>query len=628
MTIKEIPKLVQSTLLSGSFILDPYSAVRELVDNGVDAGANIISIEIDSKTGGCEYISVKDDGCGVNVLDRSMMCKKHCTSKISNYTDMLSLNSLGFRGDALFLLANISSSKGSLEIITKTSSDITGEKWYVDKKGHIKGDKRMKTSSGNGTTITVRKLLGGLKVRNIEYTKKGRITIEKIRNLINHYSINFPYIVFRLYFVSLNNRNNVEKRQIQVQPTIEKNISKERILMKLCNIKLPAKGLFFQESGISINNFVSADIILPQNLNIPEFFTSKRNCRFLTVNNRALTIKLGFGKEISSSLNSVYKNLNFPIPTCWIISLRIDSKQIDVNIEPEKNDVLVSHMENILNSFEVKLSGLLREKYNNEERPGSIEGSIPIGDDRFDHDTVCIHPELTVDIATVIANDEESNVMLMTGYENSNKGNSKAIIEHSLEDTDNENRINSIISINSNSSIGSNEVRKNDLSDISVLYIMGLSNDNIMPNLLDVGYIKSPRNVKPQPVETNVLLKESSLPTDSDVRAPELYMETTVTNSLFTLKERRKFLSRRLSMFSEFTNNYYTTNNHLNTNKNASSYHDEIRWLMRNGSLSEFITNTIRTMVNDNLEVNGSFTKTSEGWYRYSKVPDNSNNIG
>lgn len=103
MAITKISAESRWKIISSSFILGPNAVVRELIDNSIDGGAKNIYIDIDSKTVGCEYICVRDDGSGIDYEDRPQMCLNHSTSKIKTMSDLSTLTALGFRGEASFV---------------------------------------------------------------------------------------------------------------------------------------------------------------------------------------------------------------------------------------------------------------------------------------------------------------------------------------------------------------------------------------------------------------------------------------------------------------------------------------------------------------------------------------------
>ncbi|QHS74780.1 mismatch repair protein MLH2 [Saccharomyces paradoxus] len=360
MTIYQLSPESQWKIVSGSFIYGPVAAVRELLDNSIDSGAKKIFIDVDSTTGGCEYISVKDDGSGVDISDRPSMCLEHTTSKMSSLGDISILTTLGFRGEALFLLSNLCNQQGSMQVETKTADDVIGEKWLVDSEGGITNGKRYKVSCPVGTTVTLRKLLGGLRARYLEISSKPRRTFDELTHLINHYSLIHRNVRFYFSLVSLQKNGAIERKQMQ--ETLDSKISRARSLSLLARLKKPVSLNFIVEENFVIDEKLNLDLILPRMVPESDVINIKKRFRFLSVNERALSLNLETGKTISRLLSSVYKNSSLLEPMIWFLNLNCDTKLLDVNIEPEKNDVMIKSFEVILKKIESNLKLLLEEK--------------------------------------------------------------------------------------------------------------------------------------------------------------------------------------------------------------------------------------------------------------------------
>ncbi|CCD24996.1 mismatch repair protein MLH2 NDAI_0E01800 [Naumovozyma dairenensis CBS 421] len=372
MAIKEISTNSKWKIVSSSFILGPTSVVHELLDNSVDSGATTIYIDVDSKTGGCEYISVKDNGSGVEKDDRSVMCLNHTTSKIENFEDLSNLSSLGFRGEALFMIANLCTDKGSMEIATRTENEPIGEKWFVQKNGSILNDKRYKTSYGTGTTITVRKLLGGLRARYIDMSEKSRKSIDEIKQMINHYSLNYRSIRFCFSLVSLDKNGKITQKQLQQSMDIK--LSKVRALSFLLKLRKPIATNFIGFDKLEVNDKVSLEVILPTMRPESDIINVKKPLRFLSLNNRAMSLQLEIGHSINKLLNSLYKSFQMLNPIVWYINLNCDPKLIDFNIEPEKNDALFKDFDFILEQIKACLKEFIMDKLDiGEEEDRSLE---------------------------------------------------------------------------------------------------------------------------------------------------------------------------------------------------------------------------------------------------------------
>ncbi|CCF58860.1 hypothetical protein KAFR_0F02630 [Kazachstania africana CBS 2517] len=339
MVIKSIAADSKWKIVSSSFIYGPVPAIKELLDNSVDSQAKNIYVDIDSKTGGCEYISVRDDGSGVQPNDRDLMCVSHTTSKISDLGDLSKLTALGFRGDALFMLANLATEKGSLQITTRTSEDAIAEKWFVDKNGALKKNTLGKASSPKGTTVVIKKLLDGLPARKINVCVRTRKNMEELRQLINHYALIYREIRFCLSFVSVNKNGTTANRQLQ--QSIDTKLSRERVLSSIANLRKPICDNFIKSQDMCVNKYVSVELILPTMHPNSDILNSKKSMKFLSVNKRTMSLQLEFGRMINRILNSIYRKYLLLEPNIWYIDVTCDMKLTDINIEPMKDDILI-----------------------------------------------------------------------------------------------------------------------------------------------------------------------------------------------------------------------------------------------------------------------------------------------
>lgn len=188
-------------IVAGQAITDLASAIKELIDNALDAGSNTINskcyyisheIELAPCTNqppplisclsihfpcqsvrlfnqGLDIVEVTDDGCGVPVESRPYMAMKHATSKIRNFDDIYQTDSLGFRGEALFCLANISN---KMVVATQTANEPLGQKLEFTREGYLRGDTVCPVRRKIGTTVAVVKLFDALPVRRADLVKR------------------------------------------------------------------------------------------------------------------------------------------------------------------------------------------------------------------------------------------------------------------------------------------------------------------------------------------------------------------------------------------------------------------------------------------------------------------------
>ena len=163
--IKAIDSCSVHRICSGQVILDPSSALKELIENSIDAGATRVEVRL--KEFGLEQLEVSDNGQGIKPEDYEMLAMKHTTSKLSRFEDITSLASFGFRGEALSSLCAISE---SVTIITRTKDQMVGTKLTYNKAGALQSTSNT-ARDGPGTTITLEGLFQSLPVRYKDFVK-------------------------------------------------------------------------------------------------------------------------------------------------------------------------------------------------------------------------------------------------------------------------------------------------------------------------------------------------------------------------------------------------------------------------------------------------------------------------
>ena len=117
-----LPEQVASQIAAGEVVERPASAVKELVENSLDAGAKAISVEIER--GGAGLIAVGDDGCGMGREDAILSLRRHATSKIRDAADLSAIRTLGFRGEALASIASVA----RMRMVTRRAADLAGSR--------------------------------------------------------------------------------------------------------------------------------------------------------------------------------------------------------------------------------------------------------------------------------------------------------------------------------------------------------------------------------------------------------------------------------------------------------------------------------------------------------------------
>ncbi|NVM04218.1 MAG: DNA mismatch repair endonuclease MutL [Candidatus Helarchaeota archaeon] len=301
---------LRNKIAAGEVIERPASVVKELIENSIDAGATSIVVKITE--GGKKLIEIVDDGEGMTKDDAVLSFERYATSKIEDISDLKSLTTFGFRGEALSSIAAVS----LLEIITKTEDQDVGIKIGI-KAGNI--EEINEIGCNTGTTIFVKNLFFNLPARR-KYLKSTETELNHIIDVISKYALIFPSISFNLFH---NNKN------ILFSPKSSEKITNLSYLENIAYIygKEIAKEMIpiKFENEFQIYGFISKPTISKIN----------RDYQAIYVNNRTIRSNL-----VSRAVEDAYGNLipkkRHPIV---ILSILINPEQIDVNIHPTKKEI-------------------------------------------------------------------------------------------------------------------------------------------------------------------------------------------------------------------------------------------------------------------------------------------------
>ncbi|HLL60183.1 MAG TPA: DNA mismatch repair endonuclease MutL [Candidatus Nitrosocosmicus sp.] len=311
--IKKLSSEIIAKIAAGEVIERPAYAVKELIENAIDAKANKIRIDIERS--GLQKISISDDGIGMSREDISLAFQRHTTSKISTEEDLYNIASFGFRGEALSSIAAIS-----------TTSIQSREK--SNNAGTIVNLKRNEVDSirpigmAPGTQIIVEDLFHNVPARQ-KFLKSLQTEFRYIIEIVNQYALSYPNIAFVL--------THNKKLLINVlgNQSLEDRISVllgQRIRDHLFAIQ-------YKDSYISIQGYLSKPILSSHN--------SFKN--YLFVNNRPIKNKLIY-QIIKRSYGTLLAPDKFPF---FILFLTIPKEFIDVNVHPRKEDLAFHNNENL-----------------------------------------------------------------------------------------------------------------------------------------------------------------------------------------------------------------------------------------------------------------------------------------
>ena len=173
-------------IVSGQAVSDLTSCVKELIDNALDAGAKSIQIKLHGR--GFDAVEVCDDGTGIPAHCRALVAAKHATSKLRKFDDLYSskVTTLGFRGEALFCLANISE---ELCVTTRCAGEMRAQKLFYKRDGSLDAKRTVSTARTTGTTVMVSKLFHVLPVRRVDFQKRLKSQRAALFKLLQGYAI-------------------------------------------------------------------------------------------------------------------------------------------------------------------------------------------------------------------------------------------------------------------------------------------------------------------------------------------------------------------------------------------------------------------------------------------------------
>ena len=189
-----MPKIIQldrhvaDLIAAGEVVERPASAVKELVENSIDAGAKNITIEL--QNGGMTFLRITDDGCGMEPVDARTAFLRHATSKIRKKEDLACIGTLGFRGEALAAISSVS----KIDLLTRAQGAENGVRLHLEA-GQVLSEEP--AGCPCGTTILVRELFYNTPAR-LKFMKQDRAEATAIAGLAAHIALSHPDISFRL----------------------------------------------------------------------------------------------------------------------------------------------------------------------------------------------------------------------------------------------------------------------------------------------------------------------------------------------------------------------------------------------------------------------------------------------
>lgn len=310
MSIKLLSNLIANQIAAGEVVERPASVVKEMVENSLDAGATKVRVEI--LNGGRSLIKIVDNGSGIPKEELKLALTRYATSKIESLSDLDSLASFGFRGEALASISSVS----RLTLISKTSDQECA--WQIHVEGALDEPAITPAALPEGTTILVEDLFFNTPARR-RFLKSDKTEFSHIQELILKLALANPNIAFTLI------HNGKSIYNLQSANT------EEQILKRYTQLL----GRAFTEQMLPVNeqqeNIAIEGYILPA----PDETDSTPEVQYMFLNGRIVKEKNVF-HAIKQAYTEIYAK---EVKSNFVIFLTIDPSDVDVNVHPTKHEV-------------------------------------------------------------------------------------------------------------------------------------------------------------------------------------------------------------------------------------------------------------------------------------------------
>ena len=340
--MSKIALLSQDTIdkiAAGEVIERPASVVKELVENAIDAKSTAITVEI--KDGGTTLIRISDNGSGIDRDDVKMAFLRHSTSKIKSAEDLMSVSSLGFRGEALSSIAAVA----RVELITKTAGALTGVRYLIEGSKEISMEE---IGAPDGTTFLVKDLFYNVPARK-KFLKSAQTEGSYIADMVEKLALSHPDVSFKFI------QNNQTKLHTSGNGNI-KDLIYHVFGRDISSAVLP---VHIENEFFKVEGYIGKPVINRGNRNFEIYF----------INGRYIKSSL-----LSKAIEEAYKSflMQHQYPFC-VLYFTFPSETLDVNVHPTKMELRFDHNIEVYQNLCQGLIDVLSKKEMIPEVPVSEE---------------------------------------------------------------------------------------------------------------------------------------------------------------------------------------------------------------------------------------------------------------
>lgn len=291
-------------IAAGEVVERPCSVVKELVENAIDAGSTAITVEI--KEGGISFIRITDNGCGIERDQVAVAFYRHSTSKIRSAEDLLTVKSLGFRGEALSSISAVA----RVELITKTYDELTGTRYVIEGSKELSNEE---IGAPDGTTFIVKDLFYNVPARR-KFLKTAQTEGSYISDMVEKLALSHPNISFK--FIN-NNQTKLHTSGNGNRKDIIYHIFGREISSSLLEVKHECE--YFKVEG-----FIGKPVITRGNRNYENYF----------INGRYVKSNI-LSRAIEEAYKSFLMQHQYPFTVLYFTFF----SELDVNVHPTKMEL-------------------------------------------------------------------------------------------------------------------------------------------------------------------------------------------------------------------------------------------------------------------------------------------------
>lgn len=309
MTIRTLPPQLINQIAAGEVVERPASAIKELVENAFDAGADRIEIEIEQ--GGMGLIRVRDNGCGINKEELPLALSRHATSKIASLEDLENVLTMGFRGEALPSISSVS----RLQLTSRPRG--TSHAWQIQTDGGEKHFDLTPAAHPEGSTVEIRDLFFNTPARR-KFLRSEKTEFQHIETVVRRMALSRMDVAITL--------SHNEREILKLPPSKDSLDFPKRLEAIL--------GHDFLEQSLPIEHF-AAELRLHGWVGLPTFSRGQPDQQYFYVNGRLIRDKV-VNVAIRQAFQDVLYHGRHPI---YVLYLELDPTLVDVNAHPTKMEV-------------------------------------------------------------------------------------------------------------------------------------------------------------------------------------------------------------------------------------------------------------------------------------------------